>query len=77
ASIVEDVVVIFVLLFMLFKPLAFFFLFAGVLVLVLWLMTKIARGLKLFLRRFVPGRFETKTEPSRDPSDWALDQHSR
>ena len=77
ASMAEDVLVAFILLFMLFKPLAFFFLFAGVLVLVLWLITKIGRGLKLFLQRFRRRKFETKAEPSPNPSDWALDRHNR
>ena len=67
--------VAFILVFMLFKPLAFFFLFAGLLVLIIWLMTKIVRGLKLFARRFVPTGSARK-EPSSD-SNWALDRHGR
>jgi hypothetical protein len=75
ASVAEDVLVAFILVFMLFKPLAFFFLFAGLLVLIIWLMTKIVRGLKLFARRFVPTGSARK-EPSSD-SNWALDRHGR
>lgn len=75
ASVAEDVLVAFILVFMLFKPVAFFFLFAGLLVLTIWLMTKIVRGLKLFLARFVPSKSEAKENPS--ANDWALDRHGR
>ena len=75
ASVAEDVLVAFILVFMLFKPVAFFFLFAGLLVLTMWLMTKIARRLKLFLARFVPNKSEPKENPG--ASDWALDRHGR
>lgn len=75
ASVAEDVLVAFILVFMLFKPVAFFFLFAGLVVLTIWLMTKIVRGLKLFVARFVPGKSEAKETPS--ASDWALDRHGR
>ncbi len=75
ASVAEDVLVAFILAFMLFKPVAFFFLFAGLLVLTIWLMTKIVRGLKLSALRFVLSKSEAKENPS--TSDWALDRHGR
>lgn len=75
ASVAEDVLVAFILVFMLFKPVAFFFLFAGLLVLTIWLMTKIVGGLKLFALRFVPSKPEAKVSPN--SSDWALDRHGR
>ena len=75
ASVAEDVLVAFILVFMLFKPVAFFFLFAGLLVLTIWLMTRIVRGLKLFALRFVPSKSDAKVSPN--TSDWALDRHGR
>tara|TARA_B100000315_G_scaffold256423_1_gene302295 strand:- start:525 stop:1184 length:660 start_codon:yes stop_codon:yes gene_type:complete len=75
ASLAEDVLVAFVLMFMLFKPLAFFFIFACLLVLTIWLLTKIARGLKLFVLRFMPSG-NSNQEDSDEPN-WALDRHSR
>ena len=75
ASVAEDVLVAFILVFMLFKPVAFFFLFAGLLVLTIWLMTRLVRGLKLFALRFVPSKSDAKVSPN--TSDWALDRHGR
>jgi hypothetical protein len=75
ASLAEDVLVAFILMFMLFKPLAFFFLFAGLLVLTIWLMTKIVRGLKLFALRFLPSR--SGNHENSNASNWAMDRHGR